>query len=260
MNALSSSNRFSTPKPSGVTPISLVSSVDTVTQLHSDSVSQLPSIPVTKYIPRGSEGRDGVEIQSALPKTWKEAEELDTIYKGPIWRLVGNLLEFEAKNKPLSDEETLSLLTQYGQAYRFLCDQIKITSVSQAAIEDTFYDQRRMRKVPAGVHPVKWAADKARNEPLPPEAKRYVDDEPRRLLVAVCWHLSALKGDHKPFSLSCRDLEKHLGFYGHAKWATILQQLCNARSPILREVSKGQQFTPNGPQASEYEYLLQADS
>jgi hypothetical protein len=252
MNACSPSPRFSAPRPTGVTPLALVAPVDTV--------SQLLSISVTQYSPREGGGEGRVKIQNALPRTQKEAEDLDTIYNGPIWRLVGNLMEFKAQNGPLSDEGVQDLLRQYVQAYRWLCEKNKFMPVSEVAVEDAFYEQRRKRMVPTGVHPVKWAADKAKSEPPPPEAARYAEDEPRRLLVAVCWHLSTLKGNQKPFPLSCRTLEEHLGFHGHSKWAAILKQFCTTRPPILREVSKGKQFTPNGPQASEYEFLVSIDA
>jgi hypothetical protein len=210
---------------------------------------------VPQYIPKSGDVRTGVEIQSALPKSRREAEELDTMYDGPIWRLVGNVRQFELRNDPLSDEETQSLLGQFGEAYRSCCDQNKVKPVSQAALEDAFYFQRSKRMVPTGVHPVKWAAERARSDPLPPQAARYGDDEPRRLLVGVCWHLATLNGNQKPFFVSCRDLEAHLGFHGHSKWATILQQLCAIKPPVLRVISQGRQFTTKGSQASEYEFL-----
>ncbi len=234
--------------------------MDTVSQLPSHSVSQLLSISVSQYIPKGVGGGGGVKIENALPRTQREAVELDTIYNGPIWRLVGNVLEFEGRHRKLCDEDLQELVGQYGQAYRLLCDRSKVKPVSQSAIEDAFYEQRSKRMVPSGVHPVKWAADRARSESMPPEAARYGDDEPRRLLVAVCWHLSTLRGNQNPFFLSCRDLAEHLGHHGHSKWATILKQVCGGKSPILRVVSKGQQFTPNGSQASEYEFLVRTDA
>ena len=214
--------KFSAPKPTGVTP-SLATPVDTVSPLLSNSEPQFLSVNVSQYIPKGGEAKGGIEITTAFPKSRKEAVELDTMYGGPIWRLVGNVLEFEAENKPLSDEAVHDLLEKYWHAYRILCDQNKITPVSQAAIEDAFNDQRKRRKVPSGVSPVKWAVDRARSEPLPLEADRYREDEPRRLLVAACWHLATLNGNQNRFFLSCRDLEEHLGFHGHSKWATILQ-------------------------------------
>jgi hypothetical protein len=241
---------FTIPVPRGVSLASVHRSVDTVL---SNSVSQILSIPVTQFIPR--EGEGDIKIEGTLPKTKEEAEGLDTICNGPIWRLVGNILAFESANKTiLSEADELLLVEQYFRAYIFLCQRNGFKAVSRAGLEDAFYNQRTKRKVPADVHPVAWAVRMANSEPLPPIATKYQDDEARRLLVAVCFHLSNLS-DGGRFFLGCRDLQKHMGFHGHSKWAVILQQFCSGRPPILRELSKGRQFTTQGPQATEYEWV-----
>ena len=99
---------------------------------------------------------------------------------------------------------------------------------------------------------------KRKKNPPPPEAGIYAEDEPRHLLVCVCYWLSALKSNRR-FYLSCHDAEKHLGFHKHSKWALILQGLYNPHKPthtVLRLISQGGCFD-DGRKASVYEYLDQ---
>jgi hypothetical protein len=130
-------------------------------------------------------------------------------------------------------------------------DENKIKAPTEIDLTEAFYVQLAARKVPSG-STVEWAVAEAKKNPPPPEAGIYAEDEPRHLLVCVCYWLSTLKSNRR-FYLSCHDAAKHLGFHKHSKWALIFKGLCKQFKPtpaVLRLISKGGCFA-DGKKASE---------
>ena len=241
--------KYELPTPKGLLP--LVTKDDSV-----DTVTQLLSVTVRKFYPRGGVG--AVDMESALPTSLKEAHEITEMANGPLWRLAGNMREFDRLNEvPLTPQEVATCIAQYYAALKFLFEENKIKAPTEIDLTEAFYVQLAARKGASG-RIVEWAVAQAKNNPPPPEAGIYAEDEPRHLLVCVCYWLSTLKSNRR-FYLSCHDAEKHLGFHKHSKWALILQGLFNPHKPthtVLRLISQGGCFD-DGRKASVYEYLDQ---
>jgi hypothetical protein len=241
--------KYELPTPKGLPPpVTKDGSVDTDTQLL--------SIPVRQFYPRGGVG--GVDMGSALPKSKEEAHKITEMANGPIWRLAGNILEFNRLHElPLTPQEIATCFVQYYNAVKALCTTNEITAPTEIDLTEAFYVQLAARKVASGLT-VESAVAEAKKNPPPPEAGIYAEDEPRHLLVCVCYWLSTLKPNRR-FYLSCHDAEKHLKFHKHSKWALIFKGLCNPHKPthtVLRLISQGGCFD-DGRKASVYEYLDQ---
>jgi hypothetical protein len=239
--------KYELPTPKGLPPpVTKDGSVDTDTQLL--------SIPVRQFYPRGGVG--GVVVESALPRSQREAHEITEMADGPLWRLAGNIREFDRLNEfPLTLQEIAACIVQYYHAVRALCTENGIKAPTEIDLTEAFYVQLAARKVASGLT-VESAVAEAKKNPPPPEAGIYAEDEPRHLLVCVCYWLSKLKPNRR-FYLSCHDAERYLKFHKKSKWARILQELCNPHKPthtVLRLISKGGCFD-DGRKASVYEYL-----
>ena len=247
MNYKIAERKYELPTPKGLPPpVTKDGSVDTVTQLL--------SITVTEFYPRG-----GVDMESALPTSLDEAHEITEMAKGPLWRLAGNIRKWNTLHEPpLTPQEIATCIAQYYAALKFFCDTNKITAPTEIALNEAFYVQLVKRKAPSG-STVEWAVAEAKKNPPPPEAGIYAEDEPMHLLVCVCYWLSTLDPNRR-FYLSCHDAEKHLKFHKHSKWALIFKGLYNQHKPthtVLRLISQGG-YTTQGKEASVYEYLDQS--
>lgn len=112
-----------------------------------------------------------------------------------------------------------------------------------------FMNAKKHATKPLGGNTIGEAWSLAQSEPLPPEAKMF-DEECNQRLVALCFQLQRLNGD-KPFYISTRDCQRHLGLdtpHEAAKLLTALQQM-----GIIELVEKG-----GARRATRYRYLSYA--
>jgi len=117
--------------------------------------------------------------------------------------------------------------------------------------EETWFDfgaAWRKRQTPAGRQPIVSAFELAQAADLPEMAKEF-DQQPLRLLMALCRELQREAGS-RPFFLACRAAAKLLGVH-HATTARWLNGLC--RVGVLRLESEGNH---DKRQARCYRYLL----
>ena len=100
-------------------------------------------------------------------------------------------------------------------------------------------------KVPLYLDVIAWAMEKAKTEPLPPQADEY-DSNPVRLLVGMCFHLASRHPEGR-FFLSSHDAGRLLGIT-HDRALRSLGMLC--ADEVLQRVEPG-----NARRATRYRWI-----